>query len=425
MVRVAAVEPSSLASELGIEPGTELLAVNGRRLRDYLDFEFLAAEPALLLRVRTPAGEETELEVERPEGVPLGMTLDPPGIMRCNNRCDFCFVNGNPKGARKPFFVRDDDYRLSFSHGNFATLTNLRRADVERIAEYRLSPLYVSVHATDPEVRRRLLRNRRAPAVLPQLAAFAAAGIRFHAQIVIVPGVNDGEVLERSLSDLYSLGATIQSLGVVPVALTRYSALDRVRAPTSAEAGAVLDAVDRWAARARRERGEGWVYGSDEMYQRAGRAFPPADSYDSFPQVENGVGAFRNLEASVMRERGGLGDLRGLRVLVCTGAAMAALMGPLVECLAATTGAAFDTVALENDYFGSAVTTAGLLPGRAFARALEGRDRFDLALLPAEAVNESRLFVDDVSLEDVERVARMPVRLSHDLCDALAATAAA
>jgi putative radical SAM enzyme (TIGR03279 family) len=198
VLRVAAVEPSSLASELGIAPGTELLTINGRDLGDFLDFEFLAADEAFLLHVRTPAGEEIEYDIERPEGLPLGITLEPPSIKRCANRCDFCFVDGNPEDARKSLFIRDDDYRLSFRHGNFATLTNLKQKDVDRILEYRLSPLYVSVHATDPEVRRRLLRNAQAPAILPQLEAFVAGGIRFHTQIVVVPEVNDGAVLERS-----------------------------------------------------------------------------------------------------------------------------------------------------------------------------------------------------------------------------------
>ena len=425
VLRVAAVEPSSLASELGVLPGTEILAIGGRELGDFLDFEFLAADESFVMRIRTPRGEEIELDVVRPEGLPLGITLEPPGILRCNNRCDFCFVDGNPAGARKPLLIRDDDYRLSFRHGNFATLTNLRQRDLDRIVEYRLSPLYVSVHATDLETRRRLLRNPGAPAILPQLQSLAAAGIRFHAQIVVVPGLNDGPVLERSVADLFALGEPISSLGVVPVALTRYSDSDRVRAPTSEEAGAVLAVVDSWAARARREREEGWVYGSDELYLRAGRPFPPAEEYDDFPQVENGVGAFRRFEATVLRDRGELPDLRGRRVLVCTGTAMGSLMAPVVEVVAGATGADFECVALENDYYGPPVTTAGLLPASAFVAALRDREGFDVALLPAEAVNESGLFVDDVAIGEVERAAPMRVMLSYNFSDALAARAAA
>lgn len=424
VLRVVAVEPSSLASELGIRPGTELLSINGRELGDSLDFEFLAADEAFLLHVRAPGGEEVEYDIERPEGLPLGITLEPPAIRRCTNRCDFCFVDGNPDGARKALFVRDDDYRLSFRHGNFATLTNLKQHDVDRILEYRLSPLYVSVHATDPEVRRRVLRNPRAPAILPQLEMLAAGGIQFHTQIVVVPGLNDGAVLERSLGALYAMGEPVLTAAVVPVALTAYSQLGRVRALSAGEAAASVDTVERWSERARRERGAGWVYGSDELYLLAGRAFPPTEAYDGFPQVENGVGAVRFLQDTVRAEQGTLAELTGRRILVCTGTAMASLMPPILETVTAATGATLECVALENTFFGPTVTTAGLLPGRAFTEALAGRTGFDLALLPAEAVNESGLFVDDVSLADVESAAPMPVRLSYHFTDALAAEVA-
>jgi putative radical SAM enzyme (TIGR03279 family) len=419
VLRVAAVTPSSLASELGIAPGTELLTINGRDLGDFLDFEFLSADEAFLLHVRTPAGEEIEFDIERPEDLPLGITLEPPSIRRCANRCDFCFVDGNPDGARPTLLIRDDDYRLSFRHGNFATLTNLKQRDVDRILEYRLSPLYVSVHATDPEIRRRLLRNPRAPAILPQLREFAAGGIRFHTQIVVVPEVNDGAVLERSLADLYGMGEAVLTVAVVPVALTSYSNLDLVRALSGAEAADALDALERWSARARRERGEGWVYGSDELYLQAGRPFPPEPDYDGFPQVENGVGAVRFLQAVVERERASLVDLRGRRVLVCTGRAMASLMPAVLETVAAVTGGTFECVALENGYFGPTVTTAGLLPGQAFLESLRGREGFDLALLPAEAVSEAGVFIDDLSLAELERAAPMPLRLSYHFTDAL------
>jgi putative radical SAM enzyme (TIGR03279 family) len=425
VLRVAAVAPSSLASELGIAPGTELLAINGRDLGDFLDFEFLSADEAFLLHVRTPAGEEIEFDIERPEDLPLGITLEPPSIRRCANRCDFCFVDGNPEGARRTLFVRDDDYRLSFRHGNFATLTNLKPRDVERIVEYRLSPLYVSVHATDPEVRRRLLRNPRAPAILPQLREFAAHGIRFHTQIVVVPEVNDGPVLERSLADLYGMGDDVLTAAVVPVALTSHSKLDRVRPLTAPEAAAAVDEVERWSTRARRERGEGWVYGSDELYLQAGRPFPPASDYDGFPQAENGVGAVRYLQGLVEQGRADLADLRGRRVLVCTGRAMAALMPAILETVAAVTGATFECVALENGYFGPTVTTAGLLPGQAFLAAVCGREGFDLALLPAEAVSDAGVFIDDVSFADVQAAAAMPLRLSYHFTDALGVEVAA
>ena len=428
MLRVAAVAPGSLGERLGLTRGDELLAINGRELVDFLDWEFLAADEAFLLHTRTHAGDERRLDVERPEGLAMGVVLEPPKIRRCNNRCDFCFVDGNPDGARKALLIRDDDYRLSFRYGNFATLSNLKDRDVQRILEYRLSPLYVSVHATDPAVRRRLLRNPKAPEILPQLEMFAAGGIRFHTQIVVVPGVNDEAVLERSLADLYAFGAPVLSVSVVPVALTAFSRFDLVRAPTAAEARRALGAVREWAARARTERGSGWVYGSDELYVLAGAPFPPAEAYDGFEQVENGVGAVRYLEGLIAAQAGALPDLAGRHVLVLTGTAMGALMPRVLEVLERITRARFECVAIENAFYGPSVTTAGLLPGAGFQAVLgargDGRGAaagVDLALLPAEAVNDDGVFVDDVSFAAVAAAAPMPVRLSYHFTDALGA----
>jgi putative radical SAM enzyme (TIGR03279 family) len=364
--------------------------------------------------------------------VPLGVALEPPKIRRCSNRCDFCFVDGNPEGARKALFIRDDDYRLSFRYGNFATLSNLKDKDVRRILEYRLSPLYVSVHATDPEIRRRLLRNSKAPEILPQLEMFAAGGIQFHTQIVVVPGVNDGAVLERSLSALYAFGAPVLSVSVVPVALTAHSKLELVRAPTREEARRALRSVEKWAARSRGERREGWVYGSDELYMLAGEPFPPAEAYDGFQQVENGVGAVRYLQQLIAADAKelGAGALAGRRILVLTGTAMGPLMPEVLASLEQVTGARFECVALENSFYGPSVTTAGLLAGADFQRALaapaasEGT-RCDLALLPAESVNDDGVFVDDLSFARLEAAAPMPIRLSYHFTDALGAEVAA
>ena len=293
MIKVTAVQPESLGAELGLVPGSELLSVNGRELDDFLDWEFLASDEHFLLHVRQPGGEEIEFDVERPEDLPLGVALEAPRIRRCANRCDFCFVDGLPDGLRDTLYIRDDDYRLSFRYGNFATLTNLKAADVRRIIEYRLSPLYVSVHATDPTVRRYLLRNPKAPEILPQLRHFADHGIEFHTQIVLSPGVNDGAVLEESLSDLYAFGAPVLNVSVVPVGLTEFSKHHLVREPTAGECGAAVAVVQRWAARARAERGASWAHGADELYLRAGLELPPAEAYDGFEQVENGVGSVR------------------------------------------------------------------------------------------------------------------------------------
>ncbi|HEX9703627.1 MAG TPA: DUF512 domain-containing protein [Gemmatimonadales bacterium] len=410
---------ASLGSDLGLVPGTELVAVDGRALEDFLDWEFLTAEDRFVLQARLPGGENVEYDVERPEGLPMGVTLEAPRIRRCGNHCDFCFVDGNPTGLRATLYIRDDDYRLSFRYGNFATLTNLKPWDTRRIIEYRLSPLYVSVHATDPVVRRWLLRNPEAPEVIAQIRMFGEHGIRFHGQVVLVPGVNDGAQLERTLADLYNLGATVLSVSVVPVALTEFSKHHLVRQPTGEECRAALAHVDAHARRAKAERGQPWCFGADELYLLAGEPLPPAEWYGDFEQRENGVGAVRYLQTRIADGAGGLGDLAGRRVGIVTGTAMGRLMPQILPELERRTGAEFEVLALENTLFGPAVTSAGLLPGAALQKALVGRGDLALALLPAESVNDDLLFMDDLHAHALQEAVPMPLRFSYDFVDAL------
>src|SRR3982750_336535 len=263
MVKVSGIERNSIADELGIVAGTELLTVNGRPLADFLDWEFLTAEDELVIESRLPDGQDIVYELERPEGEPLGVELEPPTIRRCANKCEFCFIEGLPQGLRKPLYVRDDDYRLSFAYGNFATLSNVKERDIARILEYRLSPLYVSVHATPWEARKILLNNPRVPDIVDQLTRLADGGIQFHGQMVIVPGLNDGDVLEQSLTDLWNLGDAMMSVALVPVGLTQFSHLYNGRPMDAENAGKILDAVERWEERALAERGDRGVFGSE------------------------------------------------------------------------------------------------------------------------------------------------------------------
>jgi len=402
---------------LGLVPGTQLLAVNGRSLEDFLDWEFLTAEDRFLLAARLPTGDAVEYDIERPEGFPMGVTLEPPRIRRCANHCDFCFVDGNPEGLRTPLYIRDDDYRLSFRYGNFATLTNLKPWDLERIVEYRLSPLYVSVHATNPTIRRWLLRNPEAPEIVPQLRWFAERGIAFHTQVVLVPGVNDGAELERTLADLYAVGPAVLSVSVVPVALTEFSKRELVREPTRDECCAALAAVDRIATRALAERGAPWCFGADDLYLQAGEPLPAAEWYGDFEQRENGVGAVRFLQTRIAGA--GLPGLSGKRIGVVTGTAMGRLMPQVLHELGTATGGRFEIVLVENTLFGPSVTTAGLLPAAAIEAALRARADLDLVLLPAEAVNDDLVFIDDVRADDLAGRVGVPVRLSYDFVDVL------
>lgn len=420
MVRVESVAPNSIAAELGLTPGTELLSVNGRELHDFLDWEFLSADEQFRLLANLPNAEAVEFDIERPEGLPMGVALEPPRIRRCGNRCDFCFVDGLPSGLRETLYIRDDDYRLSFRHGNFATLTNLKQSDVDRILEYRLSPLYVSVHATDPVVRRRLLRNPLAPSIVEQLGTFARGGIAFHTQIVLQPGVNDGDVLVQSLEDLWDLGSAVLSVSVVPVGLTEFSKHQRVREPTAEEARDAVATVHRFADRAlAADRGR-WVHGSDELYVVAGMDLPPAEWYSDFEQVENGVGSVRFLQTQIAAAAHDFENLQGKRLGVITGSAMGRLMPEVLADLQGFANpAAIDLLVVENDLFGPSVTTAGLLPGRSIQRILGDRPDLDLALIPAEALNDDDLFIDDLPLGELLSTAGQDIRPSYNFADAL------
>ena len=419
MVRVSRVQPGSICDEMGVVPGTELLTVNGRELADFLDWEFLTADDDLVIEARLPDGQDVVYEVERPEGEALGVELEPPTIRRCANRCEFCFIEGLPKGLRKPLYVRDDDYRLSFAYGNFATLSNVKQRDIERILEYRLSPLYVSVHATPWEARKVLLNNPRVPNIMEQLTHLAAGGIQFHGQMVIVPGLNDGEVLEASLTDLWNLGDAVLTVALVPVGLTQFSHLYTGRSMDAENARRILAAVERWEARALAERGDRWVYGSDELYMLAKRELPNAEHYGDFSQVENGVGAVTALRERVRNGLDDLPRLDGQRIGIVTGVSMAALMPDLLDAIAARTGATFSLIVVENSLFGPTTTTAGLLVGADIRRALSNRQDLDLALIPAETINDDGLFLDEERFVSLRETLPMPVYPSYDFIDVL------
>lgn len=420
MVRVSRIHPGSIAEEIGLQPGTELLTINGRDLNDFLDWEFLGADEDLVIDARLPNGDPVIYDIERPEGAPMGVELEPPSVRRCANRCEFCFVEGLPAGLRRNLYIRDDDYRLSFAYGNFATLSNLRDRDVARILEYRLSPLYVSVHATNWDARRVLLNNPRVPDILAQLRTLANGGIQFHAQMVVVPGLNDADVLEGSLRDLWQFGDACLSAAIVPVGLTQFSHLYTGRTMDEATANVLVDTTERWSEGAMREWGRAWVYGSDELYILASRPLPEPAHYGEFAQIENGVGAVTKLLQTVREGAETLPRLDGKRIAVVTGTSLGnTYMPEMVQRLRAATGAHFELIVMENSLFGPTTTVAGLLPGADIRRALRGRVDLDLALIPAESINEDGLFLDDAPLASVRADVPMPVHPSYDFLDVL------
>ena len=402
MVRIAAIEPSSIAEELELQIGSRVVRINGQPVRDGIDYRFLEAEAALELEVQDAEGA-TVYEIDKDAGEKLGLVLAPDVVRQCANKCVFCFVDGNPHGARQSLHLKDDDFRLSFTYGSYVTLTNLGPRGFERLIEQRLSPLYVSVHATEPELRERLLGVPLGGNIVQQLGELTDAGLQVHTQVVLCPEWNDGIHLDRTIDDLWSLGPNVLSLSVVPVGLTRYNINRPVRLLTEAEARSALRQLERGRARAQRERGLGWAYASDEMFFIAGEPQPDDDYYDDWPLTENGVGAVRRLLDEFSAGIGKVPKFPGKSIAIVTGTRMQPVLEPLALQLGQRTGARVTVVPVINNYFGETVTTAGLLPGNDIRNTLANHGEFDIALLPAEALNDDELFVDNVPLTALQK----------------------
>lgn len=405
-----------------MEIGTRVIRINGQRVRDGIDLTFLLAEGQLELETLLPSGEEVVYEIEREPGEPVGIIPAPDAIRECANKCVFCFIDGNPKGVRETLWLRDDDFRLSFTYGSYVTLTNLGPKGLQRLVDQRLSPLYVSVHATEPAVRERLLVNDRAGLIMNQLEHLLANGIQVHTQVVLCPEWNDGHHLDRTIDDLYGLGDGVLSLSVVPVGLTRYNLNNPVRHLTAAEGGQAIDQVDRARARAFAERGEAWAYSADEMYLVAERPFPEDAYYEPWSLTENGVGALNRFVSDFEEGLQALPELSGRRILILTGASMEPFFADRVPRIEEATGATVALKSVVNQFFGESVTIAGLLGGKDLIEAAVGEPQVDVILIPAEALNADDLFIDSVSLEDMKsRVAPARVVAGYQLIECLQA----
>jgi putative radical SAM enzyme (TIGR03279 family) len=421
MVRIAEILPDSIADELRLQIGSRIVRINGDPVRDTIDFRFMESDGRLELEVQDPGGGGVVYDIEKPAGERLGVVTAPDAVRECANKCVFCFIDGNPEQVRESLYLRDDDFRLSFTYGSYVTLTNLGPRGFQRLIDQKLSPLYVSVHATEPEVRMRLLGVPRGGDIVDQLTRLTRAGIEVHTQVVLCPGWNDGPHLDRTLEELWALGPGVASISVVPVGLTRYN-LDRpVRLLTIEEASAAIAQVDAARARSLRERGTGWAYAADELFLTAGRQVPDHAYYDDWPLTENGVGSVRQFLADAEGVSDDPPDLSGRRVAVVTGTRMGEVMAPAIAGLAEATGAELVLLPVENRLFGSTVTTAGLLPGADMRDALLAAGPFDDVLLPAESLNDDMLFIDSLPYDDLVAAVGASVVPAHTLSAGLGA----
>jgi putative radical SAM enzyme (TIGR03279 family) len=428
-VVVAAVRRGSAAAEAGLTVGDRILEINGRGLRDAIDFQFYAADERLRLTVeRAGRARPFVMAVQPPPGgLGLGLELEPPrtrDIATCSNKCVFCFIHQNPRGLRRSLYVKDDDFRLSFLHGNYITLTDLDEAALARIVEQRLSPLYVSVHATDPDLRHELLgRPRHSADILPRLRRLAQAGIRMHAQVVLCPDLNDGAQLERTVFELVPLHPQITTVAVVPVGLTRHrERLPQLRTLETAEARALVSTVEGWQAQLHARLGTRFVFLADEVYLLAGVALPESDAYEGFPVIEDGVGLVRRFEddfARTLARRRRTAEA-ATPVTVVTGE----MYAPRLErLLADVPGARAQVAAVPNEFYGRGIGVAGLLTGRDIIRHLGAQpDLGGAVLVPGAAVRDGDgVFLDDLTPAELARDLGVPVRVVAPTAAALLA----
>ena len=462
---IDAVRGGSLAAEAGLRAGDRVRAIDGHVLRDAVDFQFYAAEESVTLEILRD-DEQLTVDIEKYADEDLGIDFQDAafdGIKICNNSCFFCFLKGNPKGLRKTLYVKDDDYRLSFFHGNFVTLTNLSDADWERLAEQRLSPINVSVHATEPVLRRYLLGNKTAPDIREQLRRLADIGIEANTQVVLCPGVNDGAALDRTISDLAALHPAVRTISIVPVGATT-TAEERIERGTHSTevegctpdfARALIAQVAPYQRRFRKQHGATLVYLADEYYLAAGAELPRASQYDGFAQYENGIGMTRSLldewrklqreytaprgasasEAVAIgsRELGAQGlaqqrtaalragiasDVRSLSFICAT------LIAPVLQRIGveftALTGVAVTVHAIENRFFGARVNVSGLLVAGDIEHQLRGRELGDLVILPRYTLDYTgSRFLDDTTPQALQAALGVPLGFASSMRDVL------
>jgi putative radical SAM enzyme (TIGR03279 family) len=412
---ISTVVPGSVAAAIGLRTGDVLLEINGHPLRDVLDVQFYAADEVLDLVVRR-GDREVVYEVERDYGQPLGLDFAAPtfdGMYRCRNHCEFCFVQQMPPGYRRSLYIKDDDYRYSVLYGSYITLTNLTEGDWARLEEQRLSPLYVSVHATDPDLRRELLGQEDVPDILEQIDRLADLGITVHAQIVLVPGLNDGRQLLRTVSELAMRYPAIQSIGVVPVGLTRYHR-GQCERYTPDGARATLDLLGPMQRAYRQQHNRTLLYLADEWYLLADQPVPPDEAYDDYPQLENGIGLVRQFldDYAALDVRPGR-DRSGRYTLAC-GTLIAPLLCRIASELREQGGVEIEVVPVLNRSFGETVTVSGLLTGADVRTALEERALGQTVFLPRAMF---AMYTPD--LEDGDALRTLDDQRPADLASAL------
>ena len=418
-IRILSVSPGSPAEAAGIRPDEQIVSINGEPVQDEIDYQALSVFRKLSVGLTDGSSDRT-VSVTKEEWEPLGLCLDETEAMKprhCRNHCVFCFVDQLPEGMRDTLYVKDDDWRLSLMMGNYVTLTNVSDSEFERILARKASPLYISVHATDPAVRCTMLRNPHSGKLMERLQRLKENGLQFHCQIVLCPGFNDGDILKKTIEDLASLYPSSQSLAIVPVGLTRHrSGLQPLRMFDAQSARDLIDLVRGYQERFLKELSTRFVYPSDEFYCLSGTDLPGDPEYEDYPQIENGVGMLRLLEQECRDAFEELDpprnspETRPRKLLIPSGVSAAPYIRKLAG-LYAPADAEVEVVAVKNHFFGETITVTGLIVGQDLVRALKGIDCDLILLCDTMLRDRSDSFLDDMTLDDVRAVLNKPLRV--------------
>jgi len=394
MVKIEGIKKGSIAEKVGIEPGCCLVSIDGREINDSLDLIFF--EKGCQLDILISSGdEEVNYHIEKKAEIPIGIIPSEIKTKYCTNKCIFCFIDQNPSDVRESLLIKDGDYRLSFLYGNYITMTNLYKKDFDRILELKLSPLYISVHSTDAQKRVELLRNPKAGRVMNHLNQFISGGIFLHTQIVLLPDINDGEYLHKTIEDLLSFYPGILSIGIVPVGLTNFRRnLKYIKSPDIQWMNEIIKIVNPYQEGMQNKVGKTVVYLSDEFYIKTGNKIPPSDYYDDYPQLENGIGMSRKFLESLPETM--IPDFDG-KVLLVTGTLASEVIWELAKYFKES-NIEVDVLPVSNRYFGESVEVASLLGGWDLLGIISILD-FDIVILPPDIVNKDNLFIDGCSLE--------------------------
>lgn len=402
---ISGIKPRSLAETAEIKVGEKLLSINGAPVKDIIELSFMAADFEVELEIENAMGDRRTIHIDKSPDEDLGLEFESAvfdKIKTCYNKCVFCFVDQMIPGMRPGLYVRDDDYRLSFLYGNFVTLTNMKDEDFDRIISTHLTPLYVSVHATDPEIRCKMMNNRFAGELMDRIHRLVDAGIQIHCQIVCCPGYNDGKILEKSFKDLYNLYPGVQTMAVVPVGITKNRAnLAPMRGFTKQEASDIVDMVTKWQRKCRKETGTSFIYLGDEYYLLADKNFPPNSWYDGFPQLENGIGLTRNF---LNDWEDTLKTLKNFKpkedAVIPIGEGAYKVLAPVMEKFNKRFGSHHEFICVKNEFFGGRVNVTGLMTaGDILATLPENKH----AILPAIVLNTDKLFLDGMSYQEFKK----------------------